>query len=229
MMPPMMRWLFADPRNPQEAEHVRRKLAAIDGWWQAFQSKASDIDALFKRRSEWDLPRFMEDTLQAIHPALMWEFGSAMRQPGHRLIITPESQRWLRPVVRSILEKAPKITGWEFYPYRLAETAEQTIQAVEARVGVNITGALIDTSVAPGRKVVLYYSFPQLPDLDDETATHAALVATETLMGEQVLDTWIGTIDLLENKEASPNRLLPLERAQATVAALIHGALDQLP
>jgi hypothetical protein len=33
----------------------------------------------------------------------------------------------------------------------------------------------------------------------------------------------------LENKEGGSNRPLPLPRAQATVAALIHGALDQLP
>jgi hypothetical protein len=68
----------------------------------------------------------MVDTLQAIHPSLMWEYGSAMRQPGHRLVITPESRRFLRPMVRTILERAPKIAGWEFYPYRLAETAELT-------------------------------------------------------------------------------------------------------
>jgi hypothetical protein len=224
-----MRWLFADPKNPEEAARVQRMLTAIDHWWRAFQAKAGDLEALFARRSEWDLPRFMEDTLQAIHPQLMWEFGPAVRQPGHRLVITPESHRWLRPVVRTILEKAPKLAGWEFYPYRLAETPQQAIAAVKARVGVDISGALIDASVAPGRKIDLYFSFPGLPDLDEETATSAAFVATETLMGEQVLDTWIGTIGLLDDEHGSGGRPLSLERAQATVAALIRGSLDQLP
>src|SRR5262245_55707020 len=224
-----MRWLFADPSNSEEAALVRQTLAAIDRWWQAFQAKASDLEALFHRRSEWDLPRFMEDTLQTIHPHLMWEFGPAKKQSGHRLVITPESRRSLRPMVRTLLEKAPKIAGWEFYPYRLAEDVETTIQTVEARVGVNITGALIDASVAPGRKIDLYYAFPGLPEIDDETATRAALVVTETLMVEQVPDTWIGSIGLLTEEPSSGSRPLSLGRAQATVAALIRGALDQLP
>jgi len=224
-----MRWLFADPKNPEEAAHVRQTLSAIDRWWQSFQAKTSDLEALFHRRSEWDLPRFMEDTLQAIHPHLMWEYGPAKNQPGHRLVITPESHRWLRPMVRTVLEKAPKITSWEFYPYRPAEDPQTTIQTVEARVGVNIMGAVIDASVAPGRKIDVYYSFPGLPDINEETATSAAFVATETLLGEQVLDTWIGSIGLLNEETASGCRPLSLGRAQATVAALIRGSLDQLP
>jgi hypothetical protein len=224
-----MRWRFADPNCPEEAAYVRGKLAAIDHWWRAFQSKTSDLEALFKRRSDWDLPQFMEDTLQAVDPRLMWEFGGAVRGPGHRLVITPESQRWLRPMLRTILERAPKIAGWEFYPYRLAETAEQTIDTVKGRVGVDITGALIDASVAPGRKVDLNFAFPGQRDLDEQTAMHAAFVATETLMGEQVLDTWIGAIDLMDDQPVPGSRPLPLERAQATVAALIRGSIDQLP
>jgi len=144
-------------------------------------------------------------------------------------VITPESQRWLRPMLRTILERAPKMAGWEFYPYRLAETADQTIDTVKGRVGVDVTGALIDASVAPGRKVDLSFCFPNQPDLDEQTAMHAAFVATETLMGEQVLDTWIGAIDVIDGKPAPGTRPLPLERAQATVAALIRGCIDQLP
>ena len=93
-----MRWLFADPNHSDEAAHVREKIAAIDQWWQSFQSQQTNIEKLFKRKSDWNLPQFMEDTLQAIDPRLMWEFGAAVRQPGHRLVITPESQRWLRPM-----------------------------------------------------------------------------------------------------------------------------------
>src|SRR6185295_6110304 len=100
---------FADPNNAEEAAYVKAKVAAIDRWWQAFQSKASSMEKLFKGKSDWNLPKFMEDTLQSIHPSLMWEFGSAVRGPGHRLVITPESRRFLRPMVRTILERAPKL------------------------------------------------------------------------------------------------------------------------
>lgn len=223
-----MRWIFADPANPAEMAHRNRTFGAIDAWWRAFQSKASDLDALFHRKSEWDLPRWMHDHLGAIDPGLMWEYGQAVRGPGHRLVVTPEQRKWLRPVVRSLLERAPKIAGWEFYPHRLPEDVPMTIQMVEARVGVNITGALVAASVAPGRKIDLSFVFPQQPGLDEQTANHAAFVATETLMGEHVLDTWIGGIDLLDGQPPS-QRPLPMDRAQATVGALISSIQEQLP
>ena len=81
-----MRWTFADPANPGETAYRQRTLAAIDRWWRSFQAKASDIAALFHRRAEWDLPRWMDDTLGAVHPRIMWEYGPGVRQRGHRLL-----------------------------------------------------------------------------------------------------------------------------------------------
>jgi hypothetical protein len=222
-----MRWIFADPANDVEMAYRDRTLAAIDAWWRAFQSKTTDLDALFHRKSEWDLPRWMHDHLGRVDEGLMWEFGRAVRQQGHRLVITPEQKRWLRPLTRTLLERAPKTSGWEFYPHRLPEDVPMTIQMVEARVGVNITGAVVTASIAPGRKIDLAFAFPQQPHLDEQTANNAAFVATETLMGEHVLDTWIGGIGLIEGK--SPNRPLPMDRAQATVGALIQSIQEQLP
>src|SRR5689334_10037199 len=115
--PRAMRWLFPDLNDSEEAAQVRQTMQAIEHWWQVFAAKAGDFDKLLRRSA--DLTQFMEETLQAIHPSLMWEFGPAVRTKGHRLVITPETERWLRPLVRTILHRAPKIEGWEFYPYRL--------------------------------------------------------------------------------------------------------------
>ena len=143
-----MRSLFADPHNPDEAAGVHKKLAAIDRWWAAFESEHSKLENYVKRTTRWDLPGFMEESLQAIDPRLMWEFGPAVRQPGHRLVITPESHRTLRPMLRTILERAPQIPGWEFYGYRLAETPEQAVRAVENRVGVDVSEVRLAASFA---------------------------------------------------------------------------------
>ena len=223
-----MRWIFADPANQAEMAYRNRKFGAIDAWWREFQRRATDLDALFHRKSEWDLPQWMHDHLGAVDPGLMWEYGAAVRQPGHRLVITPEQRKWLRPVVRSLLERAPKVSGWEFYPHRLPEDVPMAIQMVEARVGINITGALVSASVAPGRKIDVLFSFPNQPGLDEQTANSAAFVATETLMGEHVLDTWIGGIGLADG-HATGQRPLPMERAQATVGALVRSIQEQLP
>jgi hypothetical protein len=224
-----MRWLFPDLSHPAEAAQVRQTMQAIERWWQAFQDQAAEIPKLARSSKKKALAQFMEQTLQAIHPSLMWEFGPAVRQAGHRLIITPESQRWLRPLVRTILQRAPQVAGWEFYTYKLAEDVEQSIQTVQGRAGVDISGAVVDASVAPGRKIDLYYSFPQLAAEDEETQLEAAFLTTETLLGEQVLDIWIGTIGLTDGGNGSGSRPLPLEQVQGAVSALIQGIVDQLP
>ncbi|HEX5105832.1 MAG TPA: hypothetical protein VFV87_18570 [Pirellulaceae bacterium] len=224
-----MRWYFADPANPLEAAHKQRTTAAMDRWWQAFQAKAKDLSALFSRKSEWDIVSWMQDYLGSVDPRLCWEYGPAIRQEGHRLVITPESKFWLRPMVRTLLERAPQVPGWEIYPYRLPEDASQTIRAVQGRVGVNITGALVQAQMTDRRKIELLWGFPSLPGADRDLLMNAAFVASEVLMGEQVLDTWIGVIDLLDGQNVGQTRPLPMERAQATVGALIRSAHEQLP
>jgi hypothetical protein len=223
-----MRWLFADPANPQEMARRNQVFGAIDGWWRAFQGKTSDLSAFFQRKSEWDLVRWMHDYLGAVDPRLMWEYGPARSQEGHRLVITPEAERWLRPVLRSLLERAPKIAGWEFYPNRLPEDVPHTIMTVEGRVGTNVTGAVVAASLAPARKIDLWFDFPQ-QSFDEQTARNAAFVAAETLMGEYVLDTWIGAISLFSDGSEAKLRPLPMDRAQATVGALVRSIQEQLP
>jgi hypothetical protein len=224
-----MRWYFADPANPHETAAKQRTLLAIDRWWQAFQAKANDLSRLFSRQTEWDIVSWMHDQLGPVDPRLCWEYGPALRQEGHRLVITPEGKHFLRPMVRTLLERAPQIPGWEFYPYRLPEDVPQTISTVQGRVGVNITGALVQAQMGSNRKIDLLWGFPSLRGADRDLLMNAAFVATEVLMGEQVLDTWIGGIDLLDSANVGQTRPLPMDRAQSTVGALIRGAHEQLP
>lgn len=224
-----MRWLYADPHNPEEAAYVQQTVAAIDNWWQEFQDKREKIERAFEPKSRYNLPKFMEGTLQAIHPGLMWEFGAAVKQkPGHRLVITPESQRYLRPMVRTILERAPKLPNWEFYAYRLAESPEEALAMIKPRAGFDVKRAVLSAALAPGRKVDLFYGFPEDEKLDEDHARQAAFVITETLFGEQFLDNWIGEMGLLSDRpDAARPQELP--QAQITVATLVRGIFEKLP
>ena len=103
---------FLDPTNPQDLAHRDTVHARIDARWEAFVSKRDDLDALFSGKVQWDLPGWMAQHLGAIDPALCWEFGGARNTEGHRLVITPESARHLRPLVDTVLERAPKFAGW---------------------------------------------------------------------------------------------------------------------
>ena len=221
------RWILADPNNPVEREYKQHALEATDRWWQAFARQAPTISRLFSRETEFDLVQFMQDTLQAIHPQIMWEFGPARNGQGHRLCMTPEGQHGLRPLVQHVLSRAPQLSPWEFYGYRLPEPADQVIDTVDARVGINVHGARVSARAGRGRKVDLVFAMP--PQQATEEQLHqGAFVASEALLGEETLDAWIGGIELAPPKTELKG-FLPLERAQETISSVLRSFYEQLP
>jgi hypothetical protein len=197
----------------------------MDRWWAEFESKTKALDDLFNRRAKWDLPAWMHAHLNAIHPKLMWEFGPGVGG-GHRLVITPESHRELRPLVKTLLERAPKIPGWQFYSYRLAEDVDGTVATVSARTGVDIANAMACASLGKFGRIDLKFVCPTFVLPNEKKAVHAAFVATETLLGEEVLDKWIGVIDAVP--AGGKDRALPLSRLKPSVDALIGSIQEQM-
>jgi hypothetical protein len=235
-----MRWDFPSQDDRVETSAREGTIRKIDAWWEAFARREGDLNALFARRKEWDLPAWMEKHLQGINESMMWEFGEAIGHKGHRLVITPESKRTLRPLARAILRRAPKLAGWEFYPHRLAEDIAGTKATVKARVGLELEGMRVAVSVGAARRIDLLFESPACSAPNEGRAHHAAFVAAETLLGEEVLDEWIGAIDVqpvtrvgaigkLLGRGKSENRFVPLERLKPTVDALIGSMMEQLP
>ena len=84
-------------------------LQSIDDWWSAFRDNCNEIVSFFEGRSSLVLPEFMHDHLGAVDERLMWEFGPAAKGQGHRLVVTPEANAFLRPLVNLLIERAPDI------------------------------------------------------------------------------------------------------------------------
>lgn len=168
----------------------------IDAWWTEFRSRTDDLDQHFLQGKKWDLPGWIHDHLQVINPNLMWEFGPAVRGRGHRLVITPESRRYLRPLVQQILARAPQIDGWEFYAYRLPEKFERTESIIQARTGGNVSKTFFRAEVDGLNRIDLLFLSRDYAGEDDRQALNDVFVATESLLGEEVLDRWIGLIEV---------------------------------
>jgi hypothetical protein len=216
-----MAWKFLNPANPKAARRRADVLDRIDGWWHEFAAKTGDLDDLFAGRRRWDLPRWVRQHLQAINRRLMWEFG---RQAGsHYLVVTPEANKHLRPLVETILERAPQIAGWSFLAHRQPEPVELTRESVRAKTGRDLflTGA--SARIGELHRIDLVYQSPA----DNESALRQAFATTESLLGEEALDKWVGVIDVAASLRGA--RWLSLERLQATVGALVASIHDQLP
>lgn len=236
-----MRWRFIEAGNNAEASARAQTIARIDAWWKEFAHRIDDLRAHFKQNLDFDIPEWMANHLQAIHPLLMWEFGPAVHCNGHRLVITPESRRHLRPLTSAILERAPRVTGWEFYPYRLPESVALAQLTVNARTGQDIGDFRAFVRRGEHQRVDICYYSPSITNKEDQQALNAAFVATESLLGEELLDKWIGAIEVLPLERSNsikwlfrrgrnaPKHLLSLDQLRETAEALIGSIVEQLP
>ena len=119
-----MRWRFFTPGEHPEEDAQRAMVGArIDAWWQAFAAKAEALDQLFSNLAQWDLVDGWTQHLRSIDQRLVWEFGPGS-SGGHRLVITPEADHHLRPLVEEILARAPKLANWSFF-----RTAEPRVRS----------------------------------------------------------------------------------------------------
>jgi hypothetical protein len=212
-----VRWDYPIGVSANEAQTRRDLELLVEAWWSAFVARSSDLSDLFGQRSQWDLPEWMSETLEKVDRALMWEFGPAVRSKGHRLVITPEVRRDLRPLVRYILSKAPELSNWEFYGHRLPGSVAKARETVEARCGE--PGQLSDAIVAHGEnhRINLMFRGPHVEGLET-IARNEALILAEALLGEEVLDCWIGEVDVSPLPKRGLLGLIGLGKKQASLA-----------
>jgi hypothetical protein len=211
-------------------------LGLIDAWWKAFADRADEIEASFQRGRKMDLVSFMRNALQAVDDRLCWEYGPAIHKPGHRLVITPEAQHELHPLVRAILARAPQLPRWEFYAHRLPEDAGSAVATVKGRVGVDFAGSKVKVQQTEDSRLGLEFHSPACRHPEDQKSIGAGFVAAETLLGEDILNTWIGpvrTVPLRKpgffSRSKEDSTLLPMEKLKDEVDARIAAWRAKLP
>jgi len=214
-------------------------MARIDAWWREFERHAEALEAQMLGRPQFDLPAFMATHLNAVDGALRWEFGSSPGGGGFYLVVTPENRHDLRPMVATLLARAPSRAGWAFHGYRPPESVDIAQRLAEARCGAAAPDAQVRVSRAADNRIDVVFRAESFRDNDK--ARHVAFVLAETLFGEELLDHWVGAVEaeapprrgllsgVLGRKDGDGGRFLPLDRAKPMLDALVAAARDQLP
>jgi hypothetical protein len=223
-IPEAFPWRFGDPENEAWRAHRDRRLAAIDAWWDAFVAKRADFEAYFSQQAHWDLSDWMIAQLERVDPNLMWECGRGTGG-GYCLALTPEIARDVRPFVDTLIERAPKLPGWEFVSYRTADPAELLPARIDAR-GLRLPKNVF-VDVSPGEGGVVALTFHARGFWSGSVDPAAALVAAEHLLGERVLDTWIGPVGV--GRGRGPRETVPLAELSEAVARAIDSLRSALP
>jgi hypothetical protein len=128
--------------------------------------------------------------------------------------------------VRELLSRAPRIAGWEFYEYRPAESMDWAERNIEGRTGGTLEG--VSVTLRPGEHNLVNLTYLVPSGWSDDHAAKVAFVATESLLGEEALDRWIGAVDHSANL-ADDLQPIPLSGLREAVDGFVGQVCDALP
>lgn len=174
--------------------------------------------------------------LARIHPALDAEVLSG-HAGGNLVVITPRGERRLRPLVAAVVERAPKAPGLAFATHRPARGFDEMVETVRREHGFDLSTARARAGFARGHLLELVIYGSGFGGKSDAAAELAAERAAEVLLGERVLDDWIGRIDAEPLPRGGPLRVVqrdsaanfPLSELPAAVSVAVEGLGKELP
>ena len=170
-------------------------LERIDAWWAQFTEHADQLDAHFTERAPFDPVTFVDRGLAIVSDDLCWEFGKARAKPGHRLVITPETARHLRPLVDELVARAPDLERWEFDAHRVPVPPSDLGAVLAGRTGGTADDLVFDAMIGEDGRVDL--RFASTAHRHRQQVQHDAFVTCEALLGERVLDAWVGIVEVV--------------------------------
>lgn len=228
-----MRWKFQDPANIAESAARQKLNNRIDHWWNEFQRRTDDLDAMFQGARDWDVVAWMESQLLEVHEDLSWEFRPSSVSGRHELAISPDQNPALVELAKQVLKRAPKVNNWQFDVYRKAIRIEDCLQRTVDATGIDLSNTTVSVHEGQANQIDFVFHFDRLP-ADEDVLFEAMLIATEMLLGEQQMMQWAGTFDAIDQVPADDAkmrfvRLSQVPQAFETVQENIKNRLDDEP
>jgi hypothetical protein len=220
-----MAWKFLDDSKSSNKKYREEMMVLINSWWAHFQNKRKNIEAFLDGRAQMDLEDFMADSLQSIDENLMWEYGTEPGGGKYQLVITPETERHLRPLVETIVATAPKLNNWSFYAYRQPHGFEDTAELVQETTGISLD--TLSFAATSDEEHLINLLFKYSGEKGPEAQSDAVFMTVEYLLGEEILDRWIGDMDFAE--ASSKAKFKPMSDLPNTVFEMIEAIKKKMP
>lgn len=213
-------------------------VARIDGFWGEVARLEPSLMALRCTQTASDhLEARLTKAAQAVDRSLVVELDGP---PGAtRFALLPGDDPGLQPLIERILSRAPAIASVTPVRHRVALAPLAAIDEIRARVGVDLTLARARIGFSRGHLLDAVVYAPGFGSASDERALDAANLLLPRLLGDEVFDTWVGSVDVAPMPRPSVLRVLDEQGARAetlslddvapAVGAAIRGVHDALP
>lgn len=231
-----MRVRFFQPTDEQETAEFLALERKIIAFWQQFQK------VCHKPPAEWvaDLRR----SLKAIDAALGLEIdvaplGASSSSDREKLayVLSLDGPMY-RPLAQAVVARAPSIWPWVITFERDPMGLEQALQRVFADTRFDLRAARARVGVGRGHGIEIVIGHHLFHGTQDETGGQVGEQLVTTLLGDEVFDKWVTSVEVVAAPRPSPLRLvgqdasgLPL--AVTEVKAAVENAIvritDSLP
>ncbi len=226
----LIRWKYAKEFGVEDRALRDQWEDLMNNWWIAFYQHHEQLTAELRDGNADFLGEFMQENLQSKVIDIAWEFSYDKDKKKNQLILTPEDDLHLRPLVESIIARAPRLKNWSFYSYRQPISYSDCQKTVRLKSGEPLLDLQFSGSTSPENNVEITFYYP---GIDQDTSLYNLVVnqaffTLEALLGEEVLDKWIGVIEVLEIPK-DDQQLLSLADLKPYVDTQIVLIKNQLP
>lgn len=194
------------------------KSKSLNEFWDWFAANAAAISS--EERPE--LLNQLDGKLRELDPQLSWEIGPGRVEPW-LFSISPNLDKELVSIAKSVVNAAPEIPDWEIYAarqpkqwdYRVALETEGSDRPIHLDAS---TWQFVLLRYPDGTREVLLTG-PSLPPLNDDQRWQVAAIVLEGILGEETLLERIDEFELIPAMEPRfADRLRPIGLLKAAVA-----------
>lgn len=116
------------------------------------------------------------------------------RDGSHTIVVTPREERRMRPLVDAFVACAPRLDGARVTSHRPARPFAEALATVQKEHGYDLGSGRARVGFSRGHLIELVIYGRGFGGREDENAACAAERLVEGLIGERLLDDWVGHI-----------------------------------
>jgi hypothetical protein len=169
----------------------------VKDFWLWFADNRSAIESLLDRDDAQSLSALLTPRVKRLHPDFSWELGPG-KKTEFALAISSAANRSLRSTVAEIVRAAPSLRGWEFYPARQPKGAPPKIHLVGRAREITTEGWRFVGNRRKDGKINLTIIDQNLTTLPKADAVNAVFLFLDSALGEDLVEEWIGDIQILD-------------------------------
>ncbi|GAB5388600.1 MAG: hypothetical protein Alpg2KO_15680 [Alphaproteobacteria bacterium] len=172
--------------GPQQIKRIKR-------FWQKLDWARKDMERAINGSTAFDMGKWMQVHLRSVDPRLDWTAERGY-QGGYRMSLGCGPHQHLRPILRAMIDTAPSLPSWSFTTWREPYELGDGLGRVRSLTGFDPSRVTVRVERGRHHRFNLTYF---IPDPASRPAAQWKLILhllTETLLGEDMVEIWIGEI-----------------------------------